>query len=349
MFPYNLNLDIKEKNYNQIKCIRYDNIEVNFYIFDNSQKVNLDEFDVQIKTQFENGNFIIQTDNIAKIDNRINCKLDPKFTDNNGEFELQITLLKNNEIKSLFAIDLIVLEGSIKEEKVSEENVVTIIKELDYKIVEAINTRNSLVESIESGNINDISAKANDWENFKENGGEINGNLKLNAGALTARGIASIDSELGLTSKDKKIWFGELAASGGEIAFRPQKADIGTINLGWKGFEFKDLWLEGHSKTANGYSKLPNGLIMQWGNITLSGSGHQGVAKTDSVINFPIQFPGGLFVINSTANANENDYAKVVQHGIIRTGTSNSSFKPYATIQSTTAWRIEINWIAIGY
>lgn len=129
----------------------------------------------------------------------------------------------------------------------------------------------------------DMATVAQEWTNFKENGGEINGNFKLNEGALTAKGIANTDSELGLTSKNKRIWFGELGETDGETAFRPQQSDRGTINLGWAGFEFKDLWLGGFNRSSTGYSKLPNGLIIQWGALPTS--------FVDGYVNFPIVFP----------------------------------------------------------
>lgn len=133
----------------------------------------------------------------------------------------------------------------------------------------------------------DMIAVAQEWTNFKENGGEINGILSLGDKYLKAKGIINENTELGLGTLDKKIWFGELGASNGEFAFRPQGSDRGIINLGWSGFEFKNIFLYGYNRSSTGYSKLPNGLILQWGYLATT--------FVDGLINFPITFPTAVF------------------------------------------------------
>lgn len=54
--------------------------------------------------------------------------------------------------------------------------------------------------------------------------------------------------------------------------------DLGTTDYRWR-----DLWLGNYDKSRNGYTRLPNGMIMQWGYITNAGSG---------VITFPVAFSG---------------------------------------------------------
>jgi hypothetical protein len=47
------------------------------------------------------------------------------------------------------------------------------------------------------------------------------------------------------------------------------------------------------SMGANGYTKLPNGLILQWGNVAANSSGL-------ATLTFPIAFPNNLFIVEAT-------------------------------------------------
>lgn len=86
------------------------------------------------------------------------------------------------------------------------------------------------------------------------------------------------------------------------------------------------------SLNANGYAKLHNGLILQWG------SGQAGISGTPNTINFPIAFPtqvGHVNAIHKGAAVNAN---------IIVENTSNSSFK----VSSSHPSQVLIGWFAIG-
>lgn len=70
-----------------------------------------------------------------------------------------------------------------------------------------------------------------------------------------------------------------------------------------------NLGFAGQSLSANGYYKLPNGLIMQWGTYGNTPSGTQ---------NFPVAYPNSCFVVELTAtNGTDQD---------IVTAKTNSSF-----------------------
>ena len=90
----------------------------------------------------------------------------------------------------------------------------------------------------------------------------------------------------------------------------------------------------GSSLSANGYQKLPSGLIIQWGGFTSSGTIGNAVA-----VSFPIAFPGAVQSIVLTA-ANASSATSVSWLG---TSTS-TTFNAYANIAP-----MSVNDIAIGY
>lgn len=120
-----------------------------------------------------------------------------------------------------------------------------------------------------------------DWNNFKINGGEIGGTdgtkLKINGRAISAIGEA-------------------LALSGGETSpmyyARNKVHNVdqlipgGQGELGSDDARWQELYLGNYSKSTNGYTKLPNGFILQWGEGVSIISGEE-----SKVINFPIAFP----------------------------------------------------------
>lgn len=118
------------------------------------------------------------------------------------------------------------------------------------------------------------------------------------------------------------------------------------VNDGGRWLVFGTMSLKQSSKfasalTASGYQKLPSGLIIQWGQMSISYSSPQEYTGT---ITFPISFPTALKSVVGTSNDTLNT-AKVVMA---------------LTSPSTTAWKVRFEtpmsgggnnftWIAIGY
>lgn len=108
------------------------------------------------------------------------------------------------------------------------------------------------------------------------------------------------------------------------------------------------------SKQRNGYTKLPNGLIIQWGKL---GKYPPGAAKIKEVLNFPIAFPNMCLSIASHINdnaidddahatdaeQNRNVYAKT--NDITKVSFICTMHTPIDT--AGLGW--EFCWIAIGY
>lgn len=91
-----------------------------------------------------------------------------------------------------------------------------------------------------------------------------------------------------------------------------------------------------NSKASNGYQKLPNGLIIQWGGLTSSGS-------ADVLATFPIAFPNNVLQVSVCANqGNSNAYANL--SGMSKTGVNIAA---YAGGGARTV--SVVSFIAVGY
>lgn len=123
-----------------------------------------------------------------------------------------------------------------------------------------------------------------------------------------------------------------------------QKNNIGSANVPWD-----DIFLRGVSNATNGYTKLPNGLIIQWGRIIRTGAD----AKTWELYpTFPIAFPNACWtVIGEVSSQDSNTNARLTASYVVP--LTKVQFKtrggsiglPYDSTIATT----EIDWVAIGY
>lgn len=91
------------------------------------------------------------------------------------------------------------------------------------------------------------------------------------------------------------------------------------------------------SKTANGWQKLPGGLILQWGTV----SGY-----SSYTVNFPIAFPNAVFQV--VANT-DNPTTGTNGHFVEVASLTKSSFVAYCFINNTTLDPRAIRYIAVGY
>ena len=94
----------------------------------------------------------------------------------------------------------------------------------------------------------------------------------------------------------------------------------------------------GQSLSENGWCRLPNGLIMQWG-VT----NHGDIANTTNIpVNFNIPFPSSVFSVT----ANEGGLQPCVINVINK---SKTGFTAAVTELNQNVQTGNINWIAIGY
>jgi hypothetical protein len=94
--------------------------------------------------------------------------------------------------------------------------------------------------------------------------------------------------------------------------------------------------------SAEGYQKLPSGLIIQWGTVT---GGNPATAET-----FPIPFPTACFsVTHACINAAGNTLIMGVINGITASGFTFSGYAAAGGNPLTANNGVTLRWIAIGY
>lgn len=228
------------------------------------------------------------------------------------------------------------------------------------QVVESTTKR--FVSDTEKGDWNDARVKALDWNSFKTSGGKIGGHVQLNKGnSFVIDGVGWIGTgsatefEMIQTNKGKVVRVGTtdnlgnhlfMGLDGNDGVFGPSHNNL--INLGKSTNAFKDLWLGSYSKSTNGYTKLTNGLILQWGKLYRTGDEARSFEIYPS---FPIAFPNECLTFVCTVGAedqftNPRDmmYYSVALHNI-QYKVRGSSVGEYAH----TVERVHIQWFAIGY
>ena len=186
------------------------------------------------------------------------------------------------------------------------------------------------------------------WENFKTSGGEISGNLSAIQLATKSpstnyrwaeethnTGYKIISSNTNPSTGDWREEF--IMAHDG---FAPKNGKVlGTSENPWN-----DIFIKGISKNTNGYTKLPNGMILQWG--TVAGSISNGFKQL--WVNFPITFPNTCHAVICTPKTSggydlsgllvETDFNSIGLNFNIRQILGNVGNHAF-----------QATWIAIGY
>ena len=103
--------------------------------------------------------------------------------------------------------------------------------------------------------------------------------------------------------------------------------------------KLKEIFVNGSTKTQNGYQKLPGGLIIQWGASTFRGT----TGQSGELITLPIAFPNAFFRITGT----DGGYGA---NAIGITIISQSQFRCWGRFAANGAFAdTGFHWIAIGY
>ena len=113
--------------------------------------------------------------------------------------------------------------------------------------------------------------------------------------------------------------------------------------------KLKELFVNGVNVSANGYEKLPNGLIRQWGYISFS-SVPTGIGNlTETTVYFPIRFPNACRGVYLTGNDVVGDDGLECVHSartITVLGFVHRATRFYGASGSLPG---SANWEAIGY
>ena len=101
------------------------------------------------------------------------------------------------------------------------------------------------------------------------------------------------------------------------------------------------------SKNINGYSKLPNGLIIQWGNIDVNLSN---ATNTTVTVTYPIPFPNtALNVIVSEKNNNRTPPGRYGTAGAILNAKTTFELAVCDAWNTAHTGVVRTHWLAIGY
>lgn len=194
------------------------------------------------------------------------------------------------------------------------------------------------------------------WTQFKATGGEIGGNIvrvnheKQYDWTFGHSGFTDKSAMVSLKDRVTQATIGLNFNLKPGVSSSISPISNGEMDFGLPNYTFKDIYLNGVSKNTNGYTKLPNGIIMQWGSIrTALTSDGQNVTGT---ITLPIQFPNACrFAEGRPTFVDGGSYKASLYNGAI-TVINNSTLQMYFmrhTNGPTISEPVDVNWIAIGY
>ncbi|MGY5237932.1 gp53-like domain-containing protein [Clostridium tertium] len=166
---------------------------------------------------------------------------------------------------------------------------------------------------------------------FFNNGGKINGDLDLVKNGITSHfGYSSFTPVCSSWSVKGGIIETPV---GMNLAVHPGQWSAllpfvnNDLSLGNEYYKFKDIWIGEFLKSPNGYTKLPNGFILQWGVVD---------AQHNNNIYYPIIFPNVALAVIASATGTSATAVNV-----------NIAEKNYFKVYLSSAQNIR--YIAIGY
>ena len=114
--------------------------------------------------------------------------------------------------------------------------------------------------------------------------------------------------------------------------------------------KLKELFVNGVNVSANGYEKLPNGLIRQWGYVSFSSVPTGAGNLSETTVYFPINFPNACRGVYITGNDVVGDDGLECVHSarsITLLGFVHRAARVYGTDGGSLPG--SANWEAIGY
>lgn len=149
--------------------------------------------------------------------------------------------------------------------------------------------------------------------------------------------------------------------SGGEGRIRSYAGNSGKIDIGMMSNKFRDIFLVDYIAAENGYTKLPNQFILQWGVITID-LPYGGSAN--KLINFPLPFANECYAAFATADydvAGDSRAATagvIANAGVLKSSATENKTQLWLTVGHTpvasTGWGsgtrpIRVRWFTIGH
>lgn len=145
-----MNLDTVRNNYETLELMQGYTYNFQFEIVRSGKTINLEGATPRLDLARGDGTYVIQTDNIEMDKGVINGKVNNSFTSSSGRGGIQLILTKGNEIFGSWVIACNIKRRAI-EGLIEEDDVVTILEELDAKIVEATEVKKDTEKLVENG------------------------------------------------------------------------------------------------------------------------------------------------------------------------------------------------------
>ncbi|WP_346930293.1 hypothetical protein [Clostridium sp.] len=188
----------------------------------------------------------------------------------------------------------------------------------------------------------------NTWEVFKQSGGTLKGDVKIQRGAK----IMGVSADGAISNP--LIYQGTEGVDSGAImvgstAQRTEIVSEVRPTTWWDGLRrgLVDMSDFVNSKTGNGYQKLPNGLILQWGAFFYPTPNYVG-GQSIPIQYFPIAYKDRLIYCGV--------YAYYVEGGSAETILSRCISEDLATMSPYSYYSVNLGtktayyrWFAIGY
>ena len=180
-----------------------------------------------------------------------------------------------------------------------------------------------------------------------ENGLVVNGNAVLNSGkTLYVGNTEYYEGAINNWAKNDNF---VLHLNNGKC-FVPSDGINRNNSLGHPEQPWQDLYIGLPSIGNNGFTKLPNGLVMQWGEIQFSeATGHSGVQKFSKTVDLPVQFNNALVSVQLTPHTNSYDSDKIKTCVCRYDLSGQTCVTAVISVESAGAWHTNVKYMAIGY
>ena len=179
------------------------------------------------------------------------------------------------------------------------------------------------------------------WTQFKNTGGSVGGSINandkisLNGDEISFR---SKKHNRGLVFNDKVTTIYDWVRN--RHIFRVDETNsMSTVYA-------NDFYFGQYSKNTNGYTKLPNGLLLQWGFI----SNNISSGKSNTTVTYPIEFPNKVVSIVANVSSLDSSSTGIVSRTHCWTySVSRAKFNLNVNNIDGYGSYFDANWIAIGY
>lgn len=145
-----VNLDTSKESYLVTKCKQNDDLVLEAFIYENGLELDLTNKEITIQALKADGTYIIQNTNTTKLNNKITANLDRDFTRVPGVTKIEIVLTESSRQNTTFSF-LLEVVGSVIRGAAESFNTVTILENLQNKIVEAGQVKAETEQLIQSG------------------------------------------------------------------------------------------------------------------------------------------------------------------------------------------------------